>query len=79
MSKGCALIAADHAGVRSELQQLLGGQPDIEVVGEATDDREVLGKAKPLRPNAMLLDISMPERSGLKTVAKVDSIGLVVL
>jgi two-component system response regulator NreC len=68
MSKIRVLIADDHAVVRSGLQQLLGGQADMEVVGEAADGREALEKAKTLKPDVMILDIAMPEVSGLEAV-----------
>lgn len=68
MSKIRVLIADDHAVVRSGLQQLLGAQPDMEVVGEAADGREALEKAKSLKPDVMILDIAMPEVSGLEAV-----------
>jgi two-component system response regulator NreC len=68
MSKIRVMIADDHAVVRSGLQQLLGGQPDMEVVGEAADGREALEKAKSIKPDVMILDIAMPEVSGLEAV-----------
>lgn len=68
MNKIRVLIADDHAVVRSGLQQLLGAQPDMEVVGEAGDGREALEKVKTLKPDVIILDIAMPELSGLEAV-----------
>lgn len=62
------LVADDHAVVRAGLKQLLDGQPNMEVVGEARDGREALEKAKSLRPDVILLDIAMPGLSGLEAV-----------
>jgi two-component system response regulator NreC len=62
------LVADDHAVVREGLRQLLNGQQDMEVVGEAEDGREALEKAKSLRPDVMLIDIAMPRLSGLEAV-----------
>jgi two-component system response regulator NreC len=62
------LVADDHAVVREGLKQLLAGQPDMDVVGEAQDGQEALEKAKVLRPDVTLLDIAMPRLSGLDAV-----------
>jgi len=62
------LLADDHAVVRAGLRQLLSNQPDMEVVGEATDGVDAVEKAKSLRPDVTLLDIAMPHLSGLDAV-----------
>jgi two-component system response regulator NreC len=54
------LIADDHSVLRSGLRLLLGAQSDIDVVGEASDGVEVSAKARELRPDIVLLDLSMP-------------------
>ncbi|HEY8176798.1 MAG TPA: response regulator transcription factor, partial [Gemmatimonadaceae bacterium] len=50
----------DHSVLRSGLRLLLGAQSDIDVVGEASDGVEVSAKARELRPDIVLLDLSMP-------------------
>lgn len=62
------LLADDHVIVREGLKKLLDGEPDITVVGEAADGIEALEKAKALRPDIVLLDITMPRLSGLEAV-----------
>ena len=64
------LIADDHAVVRAGLRALLGADAEIEVVGEAENGTEALHLAETLRPDMVLLDISMPPESGIKTAQR---------
>lgn len=59
------LIADDQELVRTGLRILLDAQPNIEVVGEATNGREAIELAGRLRPDVGLFDIRMPELDGL--------------
>jgi two-component system invasion response regulator UvrY len=59
------LIADDHAIVREGLKQIVAQTLDINVVGEATNAGDVVPKVRALKPDLLLLDISMPGRSGL--------------
>ena len=59
------LIVDDDPLVRSALTFMLGGQPDLEVVGEAGDGREGIAMAAELRPDVVLMDIRMPRMNGL--------------
>ena len=59
------LLAEDHETVRQGLKLLIGAQADMEVVGEAGDGRVALQQAEALKPNVVVLDISMPEMNGL--------------
>ncbi|MHB1555902.1 MAG: response regulator transcription factor [Isosphaeraceae bacterium] len=58
------LLADDHAVVREGLKSLLSTQPDMEVVAEAADGPETLAKAQALRPDVLVVDVSMPEMTG---------------
>jgi len=62
------LIVDDHAVVRSGLRLLLDAQTDIEVVGEAGTAREAVFEARSTRPDLVLMDVTMPDGSGLDAI-----------
>jgi DNA-binding NarL/FixJ family response regulator len=62
------LIVDDHAVVRSGLRLLLDGEEDIEVVGEAGSAREAILEARSVKPDLILMDVVMPDGSGLEAV-----------
>jgi DNA-binding NarL/FixJ family response regulator len=64
------LLADDHAVVRSGLRAVLDGEPDIEVVAEATDGREAVEKALASEVDLAILDVSMPRLTGLQAAAE---------
>ena len=68
MKKISILITDDHAIVRDGLKSLLATQPDMEIAGEASNGKEALEKVKSLRPDVILLDITMPFLSGLEII-----------
>jgi len=59
------LVVDDDPLVRSALGLMLGGQPDVRVVGEAADGRAGIDEARRLRPDVILMDIRMPVLDGL--------------
>jgi len=60
------LLVDDDPLVRSALSLMLGGQADLEVVGEAADGRTGVSVARELRPDVILMDIRMPVLDGLE-------------
>jgi DNA-binding NarL/FixJ family response regulator len=60
------LIADDHGIVRQGLASLIEKQPDMEVVGEATDGQKALELVKELAPDVVIMDISMPNLNGIE-------------
>ena len=64
MSKVRLLLADDHTVMRLGLRMLLNAQPDMEVVGEASDGTEAVARALELRPDVVLMDISMGAMGG---------------
>lgn len=59
------LIADDHAVVCEGIRRILEDDPEVEVVGEARSGREAISKALELRPDVIIMDISMPDINGL--------------
>jgi two-component system, NarL family, response regulator NreC len=68
MPKIGILIVDDHAILRAGLRMLINAQPDMEVVGEATDGHDALWKAREMKPDVALMDITMPKASGLQVL-----------
>jgi len=65
------LIVEDHPVVRSGIKMLLTEELDIQVMGEASNGREALTALETLKPDLLLLDISMPEVNGLEVTQHV--------
>ena len=59
------VLADDHALVRDGLRAVLAREPDIVVIGEAADGREALAVVDAMRPDVVVLDLSMPVLNGL--------------
>src|SRR5579863_10032795 len=60
------LIVDDHEVVRRGLRSLLAARPNWQICGEASDGIEAVEKAKKLRPDIVLMDISMPRMDGIE-------------
>ena len=67
------LIADDHTILREGLKQLLQAAPDLVVAGEAADGHEVLRTVRDVEFDVLLLDMSMPGRSGMELIRQVKS------
>ena len=59
------VLADDHDLVREGIRALLEGEPDLAVVGEASNGREAVEVCRKLRPDLVLMDVRMPEMDGL--------------
>lgn len=77
------LIADDHALLRSGMSSMLACEPDLEVVGEARDGTEAVDLARKLRPDLVLMDISMPGLDGISATRQIKAgsprIGVLIL
>ncbi|MCX5704357.1 MAG: response regulator transcription factor [Candidatus Omnitrophica bacterium] len=66
------LIADDHDIIRKGLKSILELRHEYKVIGEAQDGEDALAKAEKLKPDVLLLDISMPKISGLDIIEQVN-------
>jgi DNA-binding NarL/FixJ family response regulator len=65
------VVADDHTIVREGLKQLLSAASDLSVVGEAQNGHEVLQRVRELEFDVLLLDLSMPGKSGIELIKQV--------
>jgi len=62
------LIVDDHAVVRAGLTMLVNAEEDLDVVGEAGSAREAIFEARTTKPDVVLMDVMMPDQSGIEVV-----------
>jgi DNA-binding NarL/FixJ family response regulator len=67
------VVADDHPIVREGLKQLLLANPDFTVVGEACDGHEAMQRVRELEFEVLLLDMSMPKKSGIDLIKQIKS------
>jgi len=65
-SKIRVLLVDDHLVVRQGLAMVLGGEPDIEIVGEASDGRSAIELARKLHPDVVTMDVGLPGMDGIE-------------
>ena len=62
------LLADDHAVMRRGIREILAGDSEVEVIGEAADGREAIRLADKLKPDVLIIDLGMPELNGLDAI-----------
>jgi DNA-binding NarL/FixJ family response regulator len=65
------VLAEDHALLRDGLRSLLSREPGIEIVGEARDGMEAVALVRRLKPDLVLMDLTMPKLSGLDAIREI--------
>jgi DNA-binding NarL/FixJ family response regulator len=65
------VLVDDHAVLRSGLEQLLSGEPDLEVVGTAADGAAALEEVRRTRPDVVLMDLQMPGTDGVSATRQI--------
>jgi two-component system response regulator NreC len=65
------LLVDDHAVVRSGLRMLLENERDVEIIGEASSAHEAIEAAMTLKPNVILMDIGLPDLSGIDATREI--------
>jgi two-component system, NarL family, response regulator NreC len=66
------LLADDHETVREGLRMILNAQPDMQVVGTASDGAEAVAQCEKITPDIVLMDISMPGTNGLAATSQLN-------
>ncbi len=62
------LVVDDHVIVRRGIRALLSTEPDIQVIGEATNGKEAITQTEALSPDVILMDLVMPEMDGIEAI-----------
>jgi two-component system, NarL family, response regulator NreC len=65
------LLADDHTILRQGLRRILESEPDMSVVGEAATGSEAVKRAKQLKPDVVIMDISMPDQDGIESMRQI--------
>ena len=65
------LLVDDHDVVRTGLRMLLQDQPDIEIVGEASTGEEAYNLAQEMKPDVIVMDITLPDESGISVTKRI--------
>ncbi len=65
------LLADDHALVRQGFRMILASEDDFEVIGEATNGRDAVELCSTLKPDVVVMDVTMPELNGIESTRRI--------
>ena len=65
------LVVDDHVFMREGIKAILGREPSLEVVGEAQDGQQAIRCCRELRPDLVLMDVSMPKMNGIEATRRI--------
>jgi two-component system response regulator NreC len=68
------LLADDHPIVRQGFRLILESEPDIEIIGEASNGREAVTMAERLQPDIVVMDVAMPELNGIEATRRLSTL-----
>jgi len=68
------LLVDDHTILRAGLKMMLNAQPDMDVIGEAQDGRQAIQESQRLRPDIVLMDITMPDMNGIEATRQIKKV-----
>lgn len=71
MAKIRVLLTDDHTLFRQGLRTLLAAEPDLEIVGEASNASDAITHAQELRPDVVLMDVGMPGLSSFEATRQI--------
>ena len=71
------IIADDQELVRAGFAMVIGSQPDMEVVGQASDGAQAVALAESLHPDVVLMDVRMPGMDGIEATSRITSLSAV--
>lgn len=74
MTKLRVFLTDDHSVLRQGLKLLVNAQPDMEVIGEASDGEEAVRMIPPLKPDVVIMDVSMPRLNGYQATEQLKKV-----
>lgn len=74
MTKSKVLLVDDHALFRKGIASLLGELGELEIIGEASNGKEGIEKTKELQPDIVIMDVEMPEMTGVEAVKHIKEV-----